>query len=177
MKIKDAVINFINSIRQAAVGARFGVIVYSDGVKTEGVIEISTDSSIGNKIKNLNYPEDATDTHVGIDKAVEMFQRTKIPTVQQIMFVITDGISRLPNVTAFSANQAQNAGVNMFAVGIDTSFTPRARRLFSEELTTIASKEEQYVKLKNFEPLAAEILKFQTLVCDSGKIHCYVPLD
>ncbi|XP_041366861.1 cartilage matrix protein-like [Gigantopelta aegis] len=167
VKIKDAVINFITNIRQTAVGARFGVIVYSDGVKPNGVIEISTDADIANKIKTLDYPEDATDTHVGIDKATEMFQRTKIPNVQQIMFVITDGISRLPNVTAFSANEAKHAGINIFAVGIDTSFTPRSQRLFTEELTTIASKIEQYVKLSNFEPLAAEILKFQTLVCDA----------
>ena len=165
-KIKKIVVDFITAASKSASQARFGVVVYSSGVATDGIIPLAqSDSILLNKVQYMRYPSQGTYTDKGIDEAKKMFAKFKIDGVPQIMIVITDGLSYATEKTADSANAARQVGIDIYAVGISTALSPISKRKFTRELLAIASVQSKVAELANFGTLSTSVLTQLTPVC------------
>ncbi|XP_041355607.1 uncharacterized protein LOC121373200 isoform X4 [Gigantopelta aegis] len=170
-KLKKTVQDFITQTSTTASEARFGVIVYSTSVAPDGKIELAKGTAILNRVKFLRYPAQGTYTHLGIDEAREMFARTKINGIPQLMVVITDGLSFDQTKTASAADTARRAGIEIYAVGIVTAGSPLSKRRFTRELLAIGLTKNNTVELVDFNSLTTSLLLQLTPVCVGGAVN------
>ncbi|XP_052801431.1 sushi, von Willebrand factor type A, EGF and pentraxin domain-containing protein 1-like [Mya arenaria] len=158
--LQRAIASFVPQIDLGENKARIGMLVYSSTVPMASLHSFSsTKSQIIDWAISLQHPQDGTNTALGIEKMIEMFdmdgRRNNVPWMG---VVITDGNSKRPTETQMQAKRAAKKGINMFAVGVGHSIS-------TTELVNIASTPNQAFPIDNFQQLADKLVNMMAVIC------------
>ncbi|OXA51076.1 Pancreatic lipase-related protein 2 [Folsomia candida] len=104
----------------AETQVRVGLITFSTAVTTNFQLDNRyTENEMRNAIRSIPYPGGGTNTHLGINEAINMFDRHVLdPKVPSVSIVLTDGQSSSPASTVTASAAAKARGIYTFAVGI-----------------------------------------------------------
>ncbi|KAK6191893.1 hypothetical protein SNE40_003472 [Patella caerulea] len=156
--LKQSLINLVVDfdIGSNSSEARFGVILYSSNITA--IIGFSSNATfLRAEIESLDQPRDGTETALALWTMIEMFNNTDQSRVQRIGIVITDGVSKNPNLTAMYAEEAKNSGIIMFAVGVSSNVD-------ETELMAI-SDENRMFTAENFYQLSGSLMEIVRNLC------------
>ena len=160
--------NFVNELlRNADISndrARVGILTYSTVVKVEFQLNSHrTNTDVENAVNNIKYTYGSTNTADAIaTMRSEMFTAATgdRPDVANVGVIITDGVSNINSRrTLPEAENARNAGIHIYAVGIGLVDT--------KELDGMASKpiEENRFTVQSFDELKGFDRKIFQALC------------
>ena len=89
-------------------------------------------AAVTNAIRNIEYMDQGTQTHQGIDLAVATIQGLIPASNQQVFTLVTDGNPEVPAAAATAVSNAQAAGIDvMNVIGIGTLVDPVSAAAFA----------------------------------------------
>ena len=131
--VKQFLIDLVGHYEIGSNTVRFGAIQYSTLASV--VIPLGAHSdllSLQNAINGIDYLPGSTNTGDAIKLATQQFSINGRPGVPKVCIKLTDGESNDLAATTVAARDAQNTGIEIFAIGIGRSVT-------QQELNIIAS--------------------------------------
>ncbi|CAH1241297.1 COL6A3 [Branchiostoma lanceolatum] len=161
--VKEFTRRLANNFDVSLADTRVGVVQFSDSPTSEfNLNSFNTNEQVDLAIRNIQYQQGGTNTGAAINFAlvnsfsVNNGDRSDAPDV---MIVVTDGQSS--DDVAGPAQNARNAGISMYAVGIGNSVD-------TNELLQIAGQADRVVQSADFSTLFSVGEDLQELVCDAG---------
>lgn len=154
---KEFVKDLINDFSMNQTDTRVGLVIFSEKYRHSIPLGSMTDKAeIISAIDNLPYLRRGTNTADALkfirEEAFAAGQTR--PEAQQVLILLTDGLSRDQVDTRYQATQARESGIKIFAIGI-------GKGADKKELRDIASQpEKKYVVFVNdFEDLKSNDIK------------------
>ena len=147
-------------------GSRAAVVVYSTRASTEiRFTDHTTSESFARALQRLRHQRGFTRIDLALQRAFfDLFGRrgTARFLVPKLAFVLTDG-EQTPDPRAIPLDRAsgwlKNAGVRLIAIGI-------GRNVNKQELTTIASSEEDVIITDSFDGLLRQVEPLTKAACE-----------
>ncbi|BFZ05091.1 hypothetical protein BsWGS_08130 [Bradybaena similaris] len=146
--------------------ARVGAVLYSKGVPN--FLELQTDKETFQKaVSNFEYPDETTDTDMGINKAVEilkMGEATRLNNTPIAIMILTDGDASNKVNANYSALFARSRGIDVYAIGI-------GGQVDMAELAHYATNgSKQTFKIESYKDLGERLLNLTRLVCKCTRV-------
>ncbi|KAK7494669.1 hypothetical protein BaRGS_00014067, partial [Batillaria attramentaria] len=120
--LKVFVEDVINSFEVGKNKVRVGILKYSDSARTEfNLNDFYNETELNETISKIVYTMGQTNTGNALDHLrTDMFtpENGDRPNVPNVAIIITDGQSTNPNDTIRAAQEARDAGITLFAVGV-----------------------------------------------------------
>ena len=155
--LKTAIVSLLDELTLGEDSVRFGLVLYSANITT--VLNLSSDKkNLVKAVAALKHSRQGTNTHRGIKQMNLMFAEQGRKGIPKVGIVITDGISKQPNLTAEEAATAKDKNINMYAVGV-------TKNIDMTELKSISSSDEKAISIETFDQLKAEIVPLMKQVC------------
>ncbi|KAL0165575.1 hypothetical protein M9458_037419, partial [Cirrhinus mrigala] len=147
--VKDFVNGLIDRVSVSLEATRVGVVLFSHvDVVVTSLQQLSDQASIKAAVRRMPYLGEGTFTGSAIRRATQLFQAAR-PGVRKVAVVLTDGQADKRDAVRLkdAAEDAHNAGIEIFVVGIMNSSDFQYAE-FRNEMNILASDpDENYVYL------------------------------
>jgi len=158
-------------------GVRIGALVFGERVSDWFSFQqvSQTLSVVQARISSFKQPKRATDTHIAIDFAVEIFLNDTSRTVPEVAVLITDGESSDNMLTVQAALKARNVhGIDIIAVlvGEHNETIDNAK----QEVTNITGSSSNVILLNDYDDMSTLVgtAKLNTKLCQGKMIFVFI---
>ncbi|CAC5400770.1 COL6A [Mytilus coruscus] len=163
----DFVKDFVNRFSISSTRTQFSVVTFSNRVNNEFWLnEYQNKHDLIHAIDNIAYRKGSTNTHL----ALEFVRQNSFlsanggrSSIEKIVIILTDGQSKIPDVTKKEAELLHFLGAQVISVGISSG----ADIL---QLTIIASDTQNVVKVDNIDALTTVETQIQNAACQQTSI-------
>lgn len=163
----DFVGDFVKKFQIGPNAIQIGMVTFSSSARNDFYFKTYHDSlSLLNKLKNVAYLGDMTETNLGLKYARLYHFESKTSgarvNVKKIAIVMTDGQSDSTSNTIQEADLLKNTGVTVIAIGIGSGIK-------QTELQNIATDPQHVFNVSGFDALKSIVQELQDKAC-GGKI-------
>ncbi|XP_059365908.1 collagen alpha-1(XXVIII) chain-like [Carassius carassius] len=176
--VKDFVNTLIDRVSVSLEATRVGVVLFSHvDVVVTSLQQLSNRESIKAAVRKMPYLGEGTFTGSAIHQATQLF-RVARPGIRKIAVVLTDGLADKRDSVRLkdAAEEAHNAGIEIFVVGIMKSSDAQYTE-FKNEMNILAfDPDEDYVYLiDDFMKLHTLESKLLSQICESVDVPLFSP--
>ncbi|KAK6972677.1 matrilin-3 [Biomphalaria glabrata] len=156
----QTVANAVDSLEFGPSYTRVAAIVYSDDVDSFMPFQSAKDV-FQTGVRNFDYPDRSTFTHLAIKKAIELLDNSTRSQVNKAILIITDGQSTNRTETLSQGNLAKTKGISVWGIGV-------GKIADLAELASIASNgNSQVFSSSSYTALSLQLKDLTKIVCVS----------
>ncbi|XP_064618318.1 collagen alpha-3(VI) chain-like [Liolophura sinensis] len=172
---KDFVLSIVDSLYlNPADGIRVGGLAFSSRVQGIPLRPFLNVSEFRREFGRLVHDQESTFTHLGIQYAREVFRQQARQGVPRVLIILTDGLSRRPELTEQEAALAKQEGITVITVGIGSGNRDVGERAI-QELERIASSTDFVYLIQDFNELPFIFSNVTSTFCEVAAKSSLLP--